>query len=663
MRLASWVGLGGGVLLFATGCPTRPSAVRDAAVPRDAGARVPVDAALAPPDAARVIADDAASVDAAATPDAPAAASAALPHTSSLHASMLVTGRGAGAVIADVDGSCLFALDLTVPSIALEGRPACIALPDHAMPWRMTEDGAGRVHVVLRGTGQLATLEPGASSVTTREVCAEPRGVAWRASDDTVLVACAEGRLVSLPASGGPVTRRIDTDDDLRDVVVTAAGRVLVSRFRSAEVEEIADDGSVVARWVPPAHTTPDAVGAAPGTPIATITERQTLVPRVAWRMLAVGDEVWLLHQGHRVEGIPFVAAPPVGTPVTTPYYGTPLAAPTRLPSACGAIVQSVLTRLDLDTPGAVASSLVLPDPVLVDVVSRPAADALVFVGESSSPTQISLATARSDVDCTALSSLEVPVTTGPLDAIAFPETHTTPVALTRGPLRVEVVPRVGGGGEEWVILDPRRTERGRFLFNDVTPSGLACISCHPEGGDDGHVWTNLPRPGVRTQTVQGGVLATPPFHWEGDLGTFDDLVDEVWTLRMGGFAFVASDRATFATWLDAIPAPRAPAEAADSVARGRALFASTEVGCTDCHDGPRLTNGQSLDVGTGGRFQVPSLLGIAYRAPYMHTGCAATLRDRFVGDASCTGGELHGHVAALSPDQVDDLVHYLRTL
>ena len=66
------------------------------------------------------------------------------------------------------------------------------------------------------------------------------------------------------------------------------------------------------------------------------------------------------------------------------------------------------------------------------------------------------------------------------------------------------------------------------------------------------------------------------------------------------------------------------------------------------------------VDVGTGEPLQVPSLRAIAYRAPYMHNGCALTLRDRF--SPSC-GGTAHGNTGDLQPGQVDDLVAYLRTL
>ena len=66
------------------------------------------------------------------------------------------------------------------------------------------------------------------------------------------------------------------------------------------------------------------------------------------------------------------------------------------------------------------------------------------------------------------------------------------------------------------------------------------------------------------------------------------------------------------------------------------------------------------MDVGTGGSFQVPSLLGLAWRAPYLHDGRAPTLRARF--DAS-GGGDMHGHTSQLTSAQLDDLVAFMETL
>ena len=57
---------------------------------------------------------------------------------------------------------------------------------------------------------------------------------------------------------------------------------------------------------------------------------------------------------------------------------------------------------------------------------------------------------------------------------------------------------------------------------------------------------------------------------------------------------------------------------------------------------------------------QTPSLLGVAWRAPFMHDGCAPTLADRF--DPAC-GGDQHGDVSALSDADLGALVAYLETL
>jgi cytochrome c peroxidase len=78
------------------------------------------------------------------------------------------------------------------------------------------------------------------------------------------------------------------------------------------------------------------------------------------------------------------------------------------------------------------------------------------------------------------------------------------------------------------------------------------------------------------------------------------------------------------------------------------------------------------MDVGTGTlprygadeagpreAFQVPSLIGISTHAPFLHNGCAPTLRDRF---GPC-GGNRHGDTSQLSPDELNDLVAYLETL
>ena len=72
------------------------------------------------------------------------------------------------------------------------------------------------------------------------------------------------------------------------------------------------------------------------------------------------------------------------------------------------------------------------------------------------------------------------------------------------------------------------------------------------------------------------------------------------------------------------------------------------------------MTDNATVDVGLGGAFQVPTLVGVVLRDPYMSNGCAATLSDRF---GPCGGGDKHGHTSQLSASDIADLVAYLKTL
>ncbi|MFI5042767.1 MAG: cytochrome-c peroxidase, partial [Acidimicrobiales bacterium] len=77
------------------------------------------------------------------------------------------------------------------------------------------------------------------------------------------------------------------------------------------------------------------------------------------------------------------------------------------------------------------------------------------------------------------------------------------------------------------------------------------------------------------------------------------------------------------------------------------------------CHSGPKFTNNVTVDVGTGGAFQVPPLVGVGWRTPLFHDGCAATIADRF---GSCATAR-HGSIGSLSTQDISDLIAYLETL
>jgi hypothetical protein len=224
------------------------------------------------------------------------------------------------------------------------------------------------------------------------------------------------------------------------------------------------------------------------------------------------------------------------------------------------------------------------------------------------------------------------------------------------------------GGFQEPVIpiQAPSVRDTGHDLFHHAAdPKGgtLACASCHPEGRDDGRVWNFLPIGPRRTPSLVGGLLATAPFHWDGDLADMGSLMDEVFTRRMGGFQEDAPHVAAVARFLEAVPrVPIAPPRVTAAYQHGKELFESGDLGCTGCHSGPHLTNNATIDVNTeaGQPFQVPTLIGVGLRAPYLHNGCAATLTDRF---GPCGGGDQHGHTSQLSAGDVSDLVEFLSSL
>jgi mono/diheme cytochrome c family protein len=117
----------------------------------------------------------------------------------------------------------------------------------------------------------------------------------------------------------------------------------------------------------------------------------------------------------------------------------------------------------------------------------------------------------------------------------------------------------------------------------------------------------------------------------------------------MGGFLQTEGETALIAGWIDTLPAltSTAPMDAAD-VAHGQELFEG-EAGCIDCHSGAHFTNNLSVDVGTGGALQVPTLLGISMRGPFLHDGDAATLEQTLDHGEDLTGMDREALVAYLS--------------
>jgi cytochrome c peroxidase len=207
------------------------------------------------------------------------------------------------------------------------------------------------------------------------------------------------------------------------------------------------------------------------------------------------------------------------------------------------------------------------------------------------------------------------------------------------------------------------RVDTGHELFHRDAGGGIACASCHPEGGEDGRTWKFAGTGERRTQALHVGLRDTAPFHWNGDLPNVGAVMTEVFVGRMGGVRESEPRVAALSEWLFSLKAPGSIRDAGDEAAlRGQALFRSADVGCATCHSGDKLTNNGTVAIDTAAakKLQVPSLVAIGYRAPFMHNGCAATLADRF--DPKC-GGNAHGNTAGLSEAQRSDLVAYLESL
>jgi DNA-binding beta-propeller fold protein YncE len=545
---------------------------------------------------------------------------------------LLVTKAGL-AVMADADRDRVWIVDPAAKKLRAE-----VLLQEGDEPGRLAEDGDGRVHVALRAGGALVTFDPSSGEILgRRDVCPAPRGLAYDEVRDAIYVACAGGELVTLPAAKGDAVGRLRLDADLRDVVVDG-GQLVVSRFRAAEVLVLDAEGAV-ARRTQPARFVP------------TLSSGQEFSPTVAWRMVSMpGGGVVLSHQ--RSMNTQIVLSAPA-------YY-----------SAAGcdsSIVHAAVTVMRNVTGGpgagdALPAATVPFAPLPVDIAVSPDGNELALISAGSDQVFISGTGASEDEagigDCSvAMQPRGVP---GQPVAAAYSASGEL-LIQTREPAAL-----VLDDGTTVPLPADSRWDTGHDLFhrspNQFAPTSVACASCHPEGREDGHTWA-FDIGMRRTQTVGGGVLGTAPLHWDGDLADVEAMVNEVLVRRMSGEMLGPRKINAFAHWIDALPlVPTSPPADAEAAARGKALFDDAVVGCASCHSGDKLTNHENADVGTGKAFQVPSLVGVAHRGPFMHDGCAPTLRARFEPGA-CGGGDAHGKTSHLDEGQISDLVAYLDSL
>jgi DNA-binding beta-propeller fold protein YncE len=208
----------------------------------------------------------------------------------------------------------------------------------------------------------------------------------------------------------------------------------------------------------------------------------------------------------------------------------------------------------------------------------------------------------------------------------------------------------------------------GRKLFHKggdakIAKDGRACASCHPDGRDDGLVWSTPEGP-RQTILLAGRVGRGAPFGWLGQHPSLKEHI-KITMKNLKGTGVADTEYDAIVSYIGAMKAPpRARHGSLTGIeARGSELFHSS-LGCASCH--AEKTGFTDLDVheigsatvaDTKRQFLAPSLRFVGGSAPYFHDGRYATLEELL------RKNEKMGDTKSLSADDRGALEAYLRTL
>jgi YVTN family beta-propeller protein len=229
---------------------------------------------------------------------------------------------------------------------------------------------------------------------------------------------------------------------------------------------------------------------------------------------------------------------------------------------------------------------------------------------------------------------------------------------------------------------------RGEQLFNSAAyafQGQFGCANCHIDATYDGLQWDLEPdgfgRDIVDNRSIEdlGG---TEPFKWNGqnpDLPTECGPRTEKYIYRSQSYS--PKELADLTMFVLSIPARPNRYRLADGTLtaaqlRGKAVFERTRYKtgrpiprhnqCAYCHLGPKYTNQKLTYVGTlrpldnSEMLDVPHLTNVAYSAPYLHDGSAATLEELWT---VFNPNDTHGVTSDLTKAEINDLVEYLKSL
>jgi YVTN family beta-propeller protein len=230
-----------------------------------------------------------------------------------------------------------------------------------------------------------------------------------------------------------------------------------------------------------------------------------------------------------------------------------------------------------------------------------------------------------------------------------------------------------------------RRGERLFFTAGFAFQGQFGCANCHLDATIDGLQW-DLEPDGFGKDIVDNRSLedlaGTEPFKWNGgnpDMPTECGPRTEKFFFRSQSFnQQQLTDLVTFVYSLPYRPNRyrRTDDELTPAQERGKAIFERTRYKdgkpiaegnqCATCHSGPKYTNKQELNVGTGKLtdrspvIDVPQLSNVAYSGPYLHDGSARSLEEIWT---VFNPKDTHGVTNDLTKDELNDLIEYLKTL
>ena len=249
---------------------------------------------------------------------------------------------------------------------------------------------------------------------------------------------------------------------------------------------------------------------------------------------------------------------------------------------------------------------------------------------------------------------------------------------------RNEVISKIDLGGPKTVNA-LRRGEQIFYTADYAFQGQFGCSNCHLDATIDGLEW-DLEPDGFGKDIVDNRLLedlaGTEPFKWNGgnpDMPTECGPRVEKYFFRSQSFnPGQLTDVVSFIFSLPYRPnrhrLPNDELSAAQE--RGKAIFERTKFKngktipegnrCSTCHSGPKYTNRQQMDVGTGKAtdrsplIDVPQLPNVAYSAPYLHDGSARSLEEIWT---VFNPKDTHGISNDLTKDELNDLIEYLKTL